>query len=209
MKTHVTWTHLLAGAFCAASLCGAAFAQELPPATPHISGTQPFHAAYAGTCTNKDDFSLTGAPLFNGTNYNSGALRVFCNFAGNGTHGEFTGQLVADDQPTTSTCTLPGGGTGGKAVVPAWLFVLSFNERQDQLFLSSNSGTDCANFAVSPPMTYPQATFTVMGGTGRFEGASGTISFVDKSIILAFSRLATVGVFAANSGTLDGFITLK
>ena len=203
MKTH----RLLIMLMCAASVCGAAFAQERPPEIRDVHGTQPFHATYAGTCTNKDDFSFTGAPLFNGTNFNSGALRVFCNFAGNGTHGHFIAQLAADDQPTTSPCTLPGGGPGVKGMVPAWLFILSFEATADQLFLKSTSGTDCLDPAAN--VSYPRTVFNVLGGTGRFEGASGTISFADKSIILAFSALGTVGVVAANSGTLDGFITLK
>jgi hypothetical protein len=205
MKLH----RLPAVIFCAVSLSGAAFAQTKPH---DIHGLQSFQAKFAGVCTNKDDFSLTGAPLFNGTNLNSGAIRIFCNLAGDGTHGHFTAQLLVDLQPQQPPipCTLPGGGAGGGDKLPAWLFILSFDDTQDQLFLSSSSGTDCSPISSGPPRgSYPRATFTVLGGTGRFEGASGTINFADTTINLAFSRLATVGVVAANAGTLDGSVNLK
>jgi hypothetical protein len=211
MKLH----RLPAVIFCAASLSGAAFAQTQPQEPHDVHGLQSFQAKFAGVCTNKDDFSLTGAPLFNGTNPNSGAIRIFCNLAGDSTHGHFIAQFLVDLQPQQPhiPCILPGGGAGGGDKLPAWLFILSFDETQDQLFLSSSSGTDCGPILSGPPTiftpTYPRTVFSVLGGTGHFEGASGTISLADTTIVLALSRLATVGVVSANAGTLDGSVNLK
>jgi hypothetical protein len=211
MNTHLfgtpgpvsVWTHLLAGAVCAVSLCGAAIADERQPEAAHRAGRQRFHAKIAGTCTNKDDFSFTGttAGLFPG-----GALRVHCVVAGNSTHGRYTAQILAEQQVTANTCTQPGA-TGLEANVTAFVLVLSLNATQEQLFLTSKSGTQC----LTPPGTVAGGTgkLDVIGGTGRFEGATGTLVGIVSPIALAFSALGGDGFLSAFSGTLDGRIVLK
>jgi len=203
MKTHRVLTHLLACAFCATSLCRLAFAQELPPA-PHISGTQPFHASIAGTCTNKDDFSFTGAPIFNGT---SGAYRIACNLLGDSTHGQLTFHALAEEQFATVPCALPGGGAGIQFPLKGFTVALTFHAQQDQLFLILSSGSECG--ALSPPIGFGKATFSVAGGTGRFQGASGTMSIAWQDVIVAGSALGGDGFFSGFGGTLDGFVNLK
>jgi len=185
---------------CAALLCGAASAQEQP------HGTQPFHATMAGTSINKDDFGFTGTPLFNGT---SGAIRAHSDIAGESTHGRYTAQAQFEATYTSPfpVCTQPGGGSGIQAVYKGFIVVMSFNPTQDQLFLALSSGTDCFN--PSAGVNIGQVTFRVIGGTGRFEGATGTLVNPYKGIGLAASALGPSGFFNAVTGTFDGFITLK
>jgi hypothetical protein len=189
---------------CAASLCVAASAQERPAVIPHVSGTQPFHAGIAGTCTNKDDFSFTGTPAGVAPGL---SLRIHCVVAGKSTHGEYTAQILAEEQVTATPCT--SGGAGGlEGVVKGYISVLSFAETEDQLFLKgSGGGSQC----LTAPGTVGggQATLSVAGGTGRYEGATGTVVNILNPIALAFSALEGDGFLSAFSGTLDGFITLK
>lgn len=191
---------------CAASLCGPAFTQELPLATPHISGTQPFHATMAGSSVNKDDFSFDATPLFNGM---SGAIRAYSTIAGDGTHGRYTAQGLFEAVFTApfTLCAQPGGGGGIQSSYKGFVLVMSFNATQDQLFLALSNGSDCFN--PSAGVSVGQATFKVIGGTGRFEGATGTLVNSYKGIGVAASALGPSGFFNAVSGTFDGFITLK
>ena len=189
-----------------ALLSGAAFAQELPRVIPHISGTQPFHGTLAATAVNKDDFSFTGTPPFNGM---SGALRASATIAGDSTHGHYTAQGLFEAIYTNPypVCTQPGGGGGIQSVYKAFVLAMSFRETHDQLFLALSSGTDCFNPIAG--VSTGQVTFKVIGGTGRFEGATGTVVNPYKALGLAASALGPNGFFNAVTGTFDGFITLK
>jgi len=191
---------------CAALLSTAAFAQESSPAAPHIVGPQPFHANFAAVSVNKDDFGFTTTPLFNGT---SGAIRASATLSGDGTHGHFTGQGVFEAIYTNPAraCTQPGGAAGIAALYKGFVLVMTFDSAQDQLFLALSSGSDCFNPIAH--VSTGQATFSVVGGTGRFEGATGTLVNPYKAIFLAASALGPNGLFNAISGTFDGFITLK
>ncbi|PWU04656.1 MAG: hypothetical protein C5B51_16375 [Terriglobia bacterium] len=191
---------------CAGALCGAAFAQESQASSPRISGTQPFHATFSATTVNKDDFGFSTTPLFNGT---SGAIRASVTITGDSTHGRYSGQALFEaiyTSPFTS-CTQPGGGSGIQSVYKGFVVVMTFHATQDQLFLALSSGTDCFNPSVG--ISTGQATFQVIGGTGRFEGATGTFTNPYKGIGLAASALGPNGFFNAVAGTFDGSITLK
>ena len=190
---------------CAASLCVAASAQERPDVIARVSGNQPFHAGIAGTCTNKDDFSFTGtaAGLAPGL-----ALRIHCVVAGKSTHGQYTAQILAEEQVTPNPCMTAAGAGGLEAAVKGFIVVLSFAATEDQLFLRlGGGGTQCLT---APGTVAPgQATLSVLGGTGRYQGATGSVVSLINPIALAFSALGGDGFLSAFSGTLDGFISLK
>jgi hypothetical protein len=201
MKMHQFTITLL----CAAALCMAASEQDQPAVLPPVSGTQPFHATFAGTSVNKDDFGFSTTPLFNGT---SGAIRASVTMTGDSTHGHYTGQGLFEAAYTSPLpmCAQPGGG-GIQSAYKGFVLAITFGTPQDQLFLALTNGSDCFNPAMG--VSTGQVTFKVIGGTGRFEGASGTIVNPYKGIGLAASALAPNGFFNAVSGTLDGFLTLK
>ena len=199
-------THRLPIIVCAASLCGAALAQETSSEPREVHGIQPFHATMAGTSINKDDFAFTGTPLFNGM---SGAIRAHADIVGESTHGGYTAQAQFEAAYASPfpVCVQPGGGGGIQSVYKGFVLVMSFNATQDQLFLALSSGSDCFNPTAG--VSVGQVTFKVIGGTGRFEGATGTLVNPYKGIGLAASALGPSGFFNAVTGTFEGFITLK
>jgi hypothetical protein len=161
----------------------------------------PFHASIAGACTNKDDFSFTGAPVFDGT---TGASRIICHLAGNGTHGSFTATLLAETQITTTVCTQPDGASGVEALDQGGLVVLTFTAQVNQLFLKLNSGSSCLSFDTGIGVVH--LTWDVIGGTGQFEGATGTIVNDFKVLSLADLALGGDGGFTNYTGTLAGSV---
>ncbi len=190
---------------CAASLCGVAFAQGRG-GRPHVPGAQLFHATMAATAVNKDDFSFSGAPLFNGT---SGAIRASATVTGDSTHGRYSahGLFEATYANPFPPCAQPGGAGGIEAVYKGFVLVMTFNATHDQLFLALSGGSDCFNPTAG--VSIGQVTFKVIGGTGRFAGATGTLVNPYKAVGLAASALGPNGFFNAVAGTFDGFITLK
>ncbi|HEV8717546.1 MAG TPA: hypothetical protein VGX03_32585 [Candidatus Binatia bacterium] len=153
------------------------------------------HASFAGTATNKDDFSFAGTPAF----YNT--------FAGKSTLGQYTGQLVVELQPDGNPCTVAGGGSGVEFVFVGEVVVLSFAAKGKQLFLNLSPGV--ASHGCLDPTTgvfIGQTTFDVSGGTGRFAGATGTIIKTWKAIFLALPASPGKGAFASFTGTFDGTI---
>lgn len=182
----------------------AAFGQELSPKPRDAHGTQPFHASIAGTCMNKDDFSFTAAPVFNGT---TGAFRLQCDLAGDSTHGHVSSRALAEEAFTVTACTQPGGASGVQFPIKGFAMVVTFNAGMDQLILTTSTGGECGSFTTG--IGIGQATFRVLGGTGRFAGATGSVTIGWTDIAAALSALGGDGIFAAYSATLDGFITLK
>jgi hypothetical protein len=192
---------------CTAALSAAAFAQERPATTTHVSGTQTFRASIVGTCTNKDDFSFTGTQI---GLMPSGAVRIHCVVSGLSTHGEYAAQLLSELHVTSNPCKDPRGAVGAEAVARGYVVVLSFPATGDQLFMAmgtGSSGSEC----LTPPGTIAggKVTLNVIGGTGRYEGATGSVVNVLNPIALAFSALGGDGFLSAFSGTFDGSITLK
>ena len=158
---------------------------------------KPFHASFAGIGTNKDDFSFTGTP------------GVYVTVTGKSTLGEYTAQEVAENQPDGNTCPLPGGGSGVELTFVGEVFVLSFTERGEQLFLNLSPGGQLACFDPATGVASGQFTFDVSGGTGRFAGATGTIVQTWKFIELTWPPSPSGnGFFGGLTGTFDGAIEL-
>jgi hypothetical protein len=162
------------------------------------AGAQPFHASSVGTCTNKDDFSVTGTPGH------------YCTVVGKSTLGPYTAQVVGEAPPDGQTCPLPGGGSGVEFVFVGIDVVLSFAATQEQLFLHlSPSVTSHACFDLTTGVETGQATFNVSGGTGRFAGATGTTVETFQFISLApLARPPGKGFFGSLTSTFDGTIDL-
>ena len=154
---------------------------------------KPFHASFAGTITNKDDFSFTGTP------------GSYTNVAGKSTLGPYTAQLVYEASPDGNTCTLPGGSSGVEFALAGEIVVLSFTEKGKQIFLNLSPSGQLVCFDPIPSLIIGQATFDVIGGTGRFAGATGTIVKTFKTIGLAAAAPGR-GIFLSFTGTFDGTI---
>jgi hypothetical protein len=154
-----------------------------------------FHASFAGIITNKDDLSFTGMP------------GIYATVAGKSALGDYTAQEAAETSLGGNTCTLPGGGSGVELVVVGEVFVLSFTEKGEQLFLNFNPDGQLACFDLATGVASGRLPFDVIGGTGRFEGVTGTIVQTWKFIALAPPPSpSSKGFFGSLTGTFDGTI---
>jgi hypothetical protein len=157
-----------------------------------------FHASFAGTFTNKGDFSFTGTP------------GAYDTVAGESTLGRYIAQLVVELSPDGQTCPLPDGGSGVELVFVGEVVVLSFAATGEQLFLHLSPSVP-SHQCIEPAtgVGIGQATFDVSGGTGRFEGATGTIVKTFKTIRLAPPATPPgKGFFGSFTGTFDGTVEL-
>jgi hypothetical protein len=183
---------------CVASLSLAAFAQE----RGRDAGTRTFRASISGTCSNKDDFSFTGTPAALAP---GGALRIYCQVTGNSSFGRYDANILAEEQ-LAGQCTAHGA-SGFLANVKGYIAILTF-ENGDQLFLQGSTGSECLT-----PLGVPapgQGTLSVIGGTGRFQGATGSVNHNLTPIALAFSVIpGSDGFISAFSGTYDGSVNLN
>jgi hypothetical protein len=200
---------------CAGALFTAAAQQTMttqehdrPAAIGPAAGAQPFRATVTGACTNKDDFSFTGIPAGLAPGQ---SLRIFCVVTGRGTHGQFLAHILAEEQVTPTGCMTPAGAPGLLAAVKGFVMVISFSATDDQIYLSLSPtaapGTECLT---GPGTTAPgRGTLNVVGGTGRYRGATGSLSVFLDPTLLAVSALGGDGFLSAFPASLDGQITLK
>jgi hypothetical protein len=160
---------------------------------------RPFRATFGGMFTNKGDFNYTGA---------EGELGMTGTVTGKSTLGAFTGYVVASGMPTNEVCTGIGGAQGVRPLNRMEAFLLSFEDTSEQLFLKlspTNPGQGCNVPGVGNEGTF---NFDIMGGTGRFEGATGSISKTYQLIpVLAVSPPGRGG-FSSFTGTFEGSIKL-
>ncbi len=156
---------------------------------------KPFHASFAGTTVNKDDFGFTGT---------TGGQGIV---AGKSTLGHYTAQLVYEVPSDGKTCSLPNGGSGPESVFVGEEFVVSFAATEEQLFLRLSTNVSSHGcFDLTTGVFSGRTTFDVVGGTGRFEKATGTIVKTFQSTVLALPPAPGKGIFTSFTGTLDGSI---
>jgi hypothetical protein len=155
-----------------------------------------FHAQFAGIDTNKDDFTFPDGP--------PGAQ--YADVAGKSTLGKYTAQAVGASELDNKTCTPPGGGSGVEAVLVDEVWVLSFPATGEQLFLQLGPGVQLGCINPTTRVSSGQTTLDVIGGTGRFEGATGSLVKTFQAIALALPPPPGKGLFANFTGTLDGTI---
>jgi hypothetical protein len=119
------------------------------------------------------------------------------NFAGNGTLGAFTFRNVRaiENSPTpSSTCSGPNQ---IHFADPAGAGVFRF---QDGSLLKVNltQGGDCIDLAAQEG--HCTLTLQIIGGTGRFKNASGTLTFTETSVPVLADALHNPVYFAATGG---------
>jgi hypothetical protein len=105
--------------------------------------------------------------------------------------GDFSYQAVVEVAPDGHSCSVSGGvpnaGMEFTLVSPgARVAVLRDASTGDLLFTKASSATLCADFSSLPSMYDDQTANDITGGTGRFIGASGTITTTGNGAFLAF-----------------------
>lgn len=179
-----------------------------PVAAEPVPGSQPFRATVTGSCTNKDDFSFTGIPAGLAPGQ---ALRIHCVLTGRSVHGPFSAQILAEEQVTTTGCMSPAGAPGLLATFKGFVAVFSFTATEDQLFLRLSATVPAGTECLTPPGTQApgRGALDVIGGTGRYQGATGTVSVFLNPTLLAVSALGGDGFLSAFPASFDGTITLQ
>ena len=146
----------------------------------------------------KMTFSGNGAPSTIDLKHpNSGTVEE--NVAGNGTLGPFTFRDVraaANSPQASSACAgvfFPSVAGGG---------ILRF---QDGSLLKVNltGGGDCIDFVHG--VGHCTLTFQIAGGTGRFGGASGVLTYTETALPVLFDALG-IPVFFTETGDITGTI---
>ena len=87
---------------------------------------------------------------------------------------------------------------------------VSTNEKTgDQVFARIASGTSCVNFSTFPSPTSTSTHHEIIGGTGRFTGATGTYDSQNTGSYQMFgAKNGVFGGFGQFTGTTDGIVTV-
>lgn len=131
-------------------------------------------------------------------------------YSGTSNRGKFTGQGVSQSAPTGQTCTLPDGSSGIELKLVGHVAVSRFERTGDLLFERGSPGSLVACFNLSNGTFHEEGTVTIVGGTGRFSGATGTETVVVDGALLAApgSPPGSLGTFGFSTGTFKFEITV-
>jgi len=125
------------------------------------------------------------------------------NLAGSGSQGQFTFRLIrastAAPQPSTS-CSGPAK-VYFQSVAGGGMFRFSDGSL---LTVNLTGGGDCIDFAAN--QAHCTLTFQVTGGTGRFQGATGFLTFTEASTPV-LSDATGNPVYFAETGEFTGTIS--
>jgi hypothetical protein len=135
-----------------------------------------------------------------------GTLTVEENFEGNGALGAFTFRLISAEtnspQEPPSTCAGPAniffsrkGGTG----------VFRFQDGS-LLMVSVTEGADCIDLSKPPGQGHCTLTLQIVGGTGRFNNATGTLTLNELNVPVLADALNNP-VFFTSTGEFTGTIS--
>lgn len=114
-------------------------------------------------------------------------------FAGkDSSFGKFTGQSVTEVTPDGQPCTPPSG-AAGTGTEFSFLYggggnVVIREDEGDLHFDKVTSFTQCVDFSSYPTPPFPYSftfTDTTIGGTGKFQGATGTLTATGTGQILS------------------------
>jgi hypothetical protein len=152
--------------------------------------------------------SVSGMPFHFTTNPAEGT--GIGTLTGKSNKGKFSGVFIGGTvltSPVPTPCTLPDGGAGTSNTVLGSVVIFRFDSKGDQLFgvSPSGGGTECDGTA-GPPTSYDGTLrFSITGGTGRFAGASGTLTEHYYGQYLVF--LTEGGIFGWVADQFSGTIT--
>jgi hypothetical protein len=121
--------------------------------------------------------------------------------------GPFTGQEVAEDSVTGSSCTAPDGSVGSVFDLVQGVEVVTY--QQGQLYTAgtgTSAGTGCQSNTTGSFIVSQKHTVT--GGTGKFVNASGTYggTSIGQALAAPGAPPGRFGIFGAFQGTESGAI---
>ena len=123
--------------------------------------------------------------------------------AGNGTFGAFTfRELHADgpvDQQPSSGCSSPN------FAVVAGAGVFQFQDGS-LLIVTVKDGSGCVNLAAPSPYAALIVNYQITGGTGRFEGASGALTYTATMKAVLFNA-SNAPALLTLTGEIEGTVS--
>ncbi len=176
-----------------------------------VSGT------YGGTFMNSS-ITFDGGVNYAGVN----------NWMGHDNFGNYTGQRIdayvmtdiSTGLPITGpACTAPDGTAGVSFPLEFAEFVNTYNFKNDQIWGYSLTGSLCASNTTGS--NSESTVFTILGGTGLFTGATGTVTEKQSLVVgtlyylnqpfppynLSYGSYPGTGTFGQITGTITGTIT--
>ncbi len=175
-----------------------------------VTVAAPNHNAFAGTVKVKGSYAET----FVSVNFSYDGVSP----ATLGTHtgqdnigGRFSGQMLAEYLLTGNSCTAPDGSAGVTFVLVQATAADNYN--QGQLYyaaVGASAGSGCASSktaSVSETLTLP-----IVGGTGKFASASGSIMLKFTGYTLAAGQAwpsGSFGIFGDSQVTKTGSVTCQ
>ena len=134
--------------------------------------------------------SFSGSFVTTQTDTNGDGQKAFLSLLGfKGTLGSSTDQSVTESvisQPATTTCESGNAGLNLELAPPpsggAWSYVNRFDKTGDLIFGEYTSVAACLDSVTL--IQFYRGTFSITGGTGRFEGATGTGEFSGTARVL-------------------------
>ncbi len=189
---------------------GSVYAGGPPPKPVKVSGT------FGGTFMNS---SIT---FDGGVNYATSNP-----WMGHDNFGNYNGQRIgaylitdpSNGMPITGpACTAPDGTAGESFVLEFAEFVNTYNFKPDQIWGYSVTGTLCASNTTGSNAESNE--FTILGGAGRFTGATGTVTEKESMVVgdlyylnqpfppynLSYGSYSGTGEFGQITGTITGTI---
>ena len=189
---------------------GSVYAGGPPPKPVNVSGT--YGCSW-----------LTSTIAFDGVNYAS-----YNACTGHDNFGNYNGQKIAAYlaiDPSTGVpitgppCTAPDKTAGESLVLEFAEFVNTYNFKPDQIWGYSVTGSLCASNTTGS--NDASTEFTILGGAGRFMGATGTVTQNEPDVIgflyyfnqpfppynLSYGSYVGTGAFGQTTGATTGTIT--
>jgi hypothetical protein len=164
-------------------------------------------SAFAKTVTVKGSgqgTGLTSAFSFDGVTPASSIISTGKDNIG----GTFNTQDVAEYAFTATSCTAPDGSAGTKLVLVQAAVVINY--KRDQIYTSGTAAAGNSGCASNTTGSFGLTeTHSVIGGTGKFINASGSITFTVTATILAApgSPPGKLGLFSGFQDTFSGSVT--
>jgi hypothetical protein len=125
--------------------------------------------------------------------------------AGYGTLGNFTFRKLRTDETSPQSSGSCDGGFGPNLRVVAGGGVFRF-EGGSLLTVKVTEGSYCIDVQAQPPVGHLTETYQITGGTGRFKGASGTLTLTATAHPVLFSD-SNAAVLLTSTGQFTGTIS--